>query len=78
MMVVPVSISPFFERKAPVLLFERPFVSWGSYTRPNYDVSPDGQRFVMVQSVEEETPVRRIHVILNRFDELKRLVRAGE
>jgi len=36
-----------------------------------YDISPDGQRFVMVKEEGRET---QIHVVLNWFEELKRLV----
>lgn len=74
MMVVSFSTTPSFELEAPVLLFERTFLQWPNYTRPHYDVTPDGQRFVMVQSEEEEPSARRIHVVLNWFEELKRLV----
>jgi hypothetical protein len=37
---------------------------------PNYDVSPDGQRFVMVK---DESGSGRLNVVLNWFDELTRL-----
>ena len=39
----------------------------------NYDVSPDGERFVMLQGVEG-TRGSQISVVLNWFEELKRLV----
>jgi hypothetical protein len=42
-----------------------------SLTTANYDVSLDGQRFLMVK---EESPSGRPNVVLNWFDELKRLV----
>ena len=41
----------------------------------NYDVSPDGQRFLMIQR-DEKTARPRFHVVLNWFDDLKRLVTA--
>jgi hypothetical protein len=43
--------------------------------RPNYDVMPDG-RFVMVKAVgrEGEEDPTQINVVLNWFEELKRLV----
>ncbi len=43
-----------------------------SATRP-YDITPDGQRFLMVFPVTE-TPDERINIVLNWFEELKRLV----
>ena len=40
---------------------------------PSYDVSPDGERFLMV--LENETPeTMELVVVLNWFEELKRLV----
>jgi len=39
----------------------------------HYDVSPDGERFLMIQS-EEETGPAQFHLVLNWFDELERLV----
>ncbi len=38
-----------------------------------YDVAPDGQRFVMIKESEEQQ-VGQINVVLNWFEELKRLV----
>ena len=41
----------------------------------NYDVTPDGQRFLMIMpSPRPEKPVTQLHVTLNWFEELKRLV----
>jgi hypothetical protein len=37
----------------------------------NYDVSPDGQRFVMVK---DDSASGRINLVLNWHEELKRLV----
>ena len=43
------------------------------YVRANYDVSPDGQRFLMLKSVEQKpAPLTKIHVVLNWSDELHR------
>jgi Tol biopolymer transport system component len=40
---------------------------------PNYDVSLDGQRFLMVKTVEQEAAPTQINVVLNWAEELKRL-----
>ena len=40
---------------------------------PGYDVMPDGQSFVMIQR-NREAPLTEIHVVLNWFEELNRLV----
>lgn len=76
MMVIPIETEPTFTYGTPQLLFS------GSYTPaagavPNFDIFPDGQRFLMIKDVEE--PVERsardeITVVLNWFEELKRLV----
>ena len=42
----------------------------------NYDVNPDGQRFLMVQTVDDPAPTQ-IRVVLNWFKELERLVPTG-
>ena len=41
---------------------------------PYYDVSPDGQRFLMLEPVVSQTGATQINVVLNWFEELKRLV----
>jgi Tol biopolymer transport system component len=47
----------------------------GGYVRANYDVSPDGRRFLMLKPVEQEqAPPTEIDVVLNWSEELKRLV----
>ncbi len=46
-----------FSAGKPRLLFE------GRYQ--DYDISPDGQRFLMVQNVEPEQPASPINVVLN-------------
>ncbi len=42
------------------------------WARRNYDISPDGQRFLMIQREQDLVPTEII-VILNWFEELKRL-----
>ena len=41
---------------------------------PNYDVFPDGQHFVMVETNREASRITHFNVIVNWFEELKRLV----
>lgn len=53
-----------------VTLFETPWAFVTSGPRPEYDVSPDGERFVMIRPPDRSAA--RIHVILNWVDELKR------
>lgn len=39
----------------------------------NYDVAPDGNRFLVIERNVESIPTE-IHVVVNWFDELNRLV----
>ena len=54
-----------------VELFDTPWALLG-IGRPEYDVSPDGERFVMIRPPDRSAA--RIHVILNWSEELKRRV----
>jgi hypothetical protein len=45
-----------------------------NFARANYDVSPDGRRFLMLAPVgQQDAPVTEIHVVLNWSEDLKRL-----
>jgi serine/threonine-protein kinase len=69
MMAVGVDADQEFRFQLPEVLFE------GGYflgDRPNYDISPDGQRFLMIKEAGQQ--VTQINVVLNWFEELKRLV----
>ena len=58
---------------SPRALFEGRYVNHSSPPGYQYyDISPDGERFLMVK--EEELPEAQINVVLNWFEELKRLV----
>ena len=61
MMAVQITTSPAFSAGKPVELFEGRYYQGG----PSYDVTPDGQRFLMIQTVEPEQPATQINVILN-------------
>ena len=72
MMAVDVATRPGFTAGRPTPLFAGDFVS-SSTGFPNYDVSRDG-RFLMVQPSANETATpTQIIVVLNWFEELKRL-----
>jgi hypothetical protein len=54
-------------------LFEGPFRVDGPFR--GYDVTPDGQRFLMVREVPQPTArVAQMVLVQNWFEELKRLV----
>ena len=68
-MAVAVNTAPTFSADKPRLLFEGPYVL--SSLAASYDVSLDGQRFLMIK---QEGQGSEINVILNWFEELERLV----
>jgi Tol biopolymer transport system component len=71
MMVVDVSTHPELVLSSPRLLFEQRYAFGISVTTPNYDVSPDGERFVMVK---DDSGSGRLNLVLNWFEELKQRV----
>jgi serine/threonine-protein kinase len=76
MMAVSIETEPTFNAGRPQVLFEGSYVS--SPFDPEfqyYDISPDGKRFLMLKEAEQEAP---INIVLNWFEELKRLVPTGE
>ena len=76
MMAVDVALTPGFTASRPRLLFEGRYeVSFLVTGQRFYDVSPDGQRFLMVKS-DTPTAPRQLHLVVNWFEELKRLVPA--
>jgi eukaryotic-like serine/threonine-protein kinase len=78
MMAVDVSTQPGFAASTPRMLFE------GRYEHPpvplhNFDVSPDGQHFLMLKPVDQEQAApTQINVVLNWFEELKQKVPTGK
>ncbi len=73
MIVVGFKTEPTFTAGNPVVLFRGRYGT--SETGVNYDISPDGQRFLMIKEADEdEGQPGQINVVLNWFEELKRLV----
>jgi eukaryotic-like serine/threonine-protein kinase len=78
MMAVDIATQPGFAAGKPRMLFE------GRYEPPpvliaNYDVSPDGQRFLMLKPNEQaQAAPTQINVVLNWFEELKQKVPTGK
>jgi serine/threonine protein kinase/Tol biopolymer transport system component len=50
---------------------------WNAIFGANYDVSPDGQRFLVLNMRSEDEEVGKINVVLNWFEELKRRAPPG-
>ena len=72
LMAVDVETAATFSAGRPRLLFEAPHITVGGPAgAQGYDISPDGQRFLLIQPSEAST---EMHVVLNWFQELKRLV----
>ena len=72
MMAVDIQAAATFRAGSPRVLFE------GQYARvvweeADYDVSPDGQRFLMIKG-EAQSPLTALHLIVNWFEELQRLL----
>ena len=65
-----ITTEPTFTRSDPVALFETPWLRTLGWIVREYDVTPDGQRFVFVQQVEEAIELRQINVVLNWHQEL--------
>jgi serine/threonine-protein kinase len=72
MMAVDIVTEPEFTPANPRMLFEGKYL-FGGFAR-SYDITPDDQQFVMVKASEQESPPTQINVVLNWFEELKRLV----
>jgi len=68
------AVASGFSAGKPRMLFEGPYLPTAA-SFPYYDVSPDGQRFLMLKPVESQTSApTQINVVLNWFEELKRKV----
>jgi hypothetical protein len=74
MIAATIETEPEFKVTGYEVLFEGQY-----FTGPNrnYDVSPDGQRFLMIKESEEQPSAAQLIVVLNWFEELKRLVPSG-
>jgi hypothetical protein len=70
-MVVDIQVSPAFSVGRPRFLFEGNFAE-GPFAA-GYDVSPDGQRFLLARG-RSKPGGGEVNVILNWFEELKRSV----
>jgi hypothetical protein len=67
MMVVDLMLDPVFRAAKPRVLFAGSFL-WGG--RANYDVSADGQQFLMLQPVQS-APITQLELVVNWFEELR-------
>ncbi len=75
MMAVETTTSPSFSAGNSRMLFEGEYLAT-EYPQlgSDYDVSADGQSFLMVKETEPNLAYRQINVVLNWIEELKRRV----
>ena len=74
-MSVPVRTEPDLALETPEVLFEGQY--HGAHVVGQcWDITPDGQRFVMMKdaTLDGDSERNHIYVVLNWFDELERLV----
>jgi serine/threonine-protein kinase len=73
---VDVATSPTFKPGTPRVLFNDRFRSQAP--APDYDVSPDGKRFLMLSMPEGGSPsLAQINIVLNWFEEVQQKVSAA-
>jgi serine/threonine protein kinase/Tol biopolymer transport system component len=79
MMAVEIATQPSFSAGNSRMLFEGPYQP-SPATIPNYDVSPDGQRFLMLKPSEQTSfsSLTQIVVVQNWFEELKQKAPTGK
>jgi hypothetical protein len=66
MMTVDTEFAPAFRAGTPKMLFEK--------VSSDYDVHPDGKRFLMLKPAAAATDNSELHIILNWFDDLRKRV----
>ena len=72
MMAVAVATEPSFTQGTPAFLFEGPYLSFIPGRRLPFDISPDGERFLMIKTGGGTSDGTRpqINVVLNWYEEL--------
>lgn len=74
MMAVEIKTQPVLEVGKPRVLFEGHYEMNPLGPIPFYDMSADGQRFLMIKPSEQASAATQINVVENWFEELKRRV----
>ncbi|MGA7791761.1 MAG: protein kinase [Candidatus Acidiferrales bacterium] len=77
MMAVDIATQHGFSAGTPRMVFEGQYEK-APFPISNYDVSPDGQRFLMLKPTEQAAAPTQINVVLNWFEELKQKVPVGK
>ncbi len=71
MMAVAIETEPAFSAGSATGLFEDTY--FRTFGR-GYDIAPDGRRFLMIKEGSSDDAPLDLHVVLNWFEELERLV----
>ncbi|MHC4174450.1 MAG: TolB family protein, partial [Planctomycetota bacterium] len=74
---VSIITEPTVQVGSPELLFEGRFMASSHLWGRNYDISPQGDFFILIEEGEMQ-PSAQINVVVNWFEELKRLVPPGK
>jgi Tol biopolymer transport system component len=78
MMAVDIATQPGFAAGKPRMLFEGHYAPTPA-TSANYEVTPDGQQFLMLKPNEQaQAAPTQINIVLNWFEELKQKVPTGK
>ena len=67
-MVASYTTRPKFNPEVPQVLFEGDYVN---VRGRSYDVSPDGQRFLLVKGSKKSSAHTQLNIVLNWFEEIK-------
>lgn len=79
MMVAAVETQPTFKAGTPRMLFRNgDYLIGGFLGLGNYDVAPDGQRFLMIKEKEAPASSKELSIVLHWTDELKRIAPAAK
>ena len=79
MMAVDINTQPSFSAGKPKVLFTGQYQPSSSpVPNANYDISHDGQRFLMLKPGGQDQAATQINVVLNWFEELKQKVPTGK
>ncbi|UCD52374.1 MAG: PD40 domain-containing protein [Phycisphaerales bacterium] len=74
---VSIVTEPTVQAGSPELLLEGKYMASSHLWGRNYDISPEGDFFTLIEE-EEMQPSAQINVVLNWFEEVKRLVPPGK
>ena len=76
-MAASVTTEPEIQIGTPRVLFEDDYQTGTYLQMPNYTITPDGSRIIMIRSDEELGKSSEIRIVVNWLDELEKLVRGG-